>query len=60
MCLFLRKIPVSVNNQSVLLYKELDLDTDEKRSKFLQFNYKEPKIDYSKFIKITKVTTETK
>ena len=42
------------------IYKELDLDTDEKRSRFLQFNYKEPKIDYSKFIKITKVTTETK
>ena len=38
------------------IYKELDLDTAEKRNGFLQFDYKEPKIDYGMILKTTTVT----
>ena len=42
------------------ILEKLDLDTAGKRSGFLQFDYREPKIDCSRFIKITTVTTKTK
>ena len=39
-------------------YKEMDLDTYEKRQEFLKFNPVERKIDYARYIRYTTVTKE--
>ncbi len=40
------------------IFEELDLETSEKREGFLKFDYRETNADYSKFLKLTTVTSK--
>lgn len=40
------------------IFEELNLETAEKRENFLKFDYQEVNTDYSKFLKLTTITSK--